>query len=212
MRASIQLRALVVGLLAAWSAGTVAHVGQKRLVLRGAFIEACTCAGTCTFETTGKLPGCSAIGAYRIDAGSYAGASIAASRVAFVVTGSGDVFAYFDTGLDANSSAVASLARDLFSPMGTLRAVQPARITLGGREGRYRLEIGEGKSAELSIEPMRGGDGKSPVKMQNVFGDPYDVLFQARAIRGAFKKPGFAFELKGTSAFYVDRLRIDKRL
>jgi hypothetical protein len=182
------------------------------LDLRGAFVEACSCEGTCTFETAGRATGCHALGAYRIDRGSYGQHDLAGSRLAFVITASGDVFTYVDGPSNAKRLGASALARVLWKDFGKWHDPKRAEISLVGSSGSHSLKINGGAVANLTTSPVKGGDGKSFVKLGNVMGDPYDSLMQASVKSGSFRDYGQEFTLKGTSAFFADPLVVRKQL
>ena len=188
------------------------------LDMQAAFVEACSCKGTCTFETTGTLPGCHALGGYRIDRGTYEGRDISGIAIAFVSAPSGDLFVYLDAKTDAMRQAGEALGKALFGEgFGKWKGIEKAAISLTSDKGSFKLLVDGGRTALLETTPVLGGDGKSAVVLRNVFGDPYDSLTQAKVARASFSGPisadavAHGFQLKGTSAFYVERLSIRKR-
>ena len=102
------------------------------------------------------------------------------------------------------------LAKRIFTSYGKLQSLEHCPIKLSGKGGTYTLVIDGGKAATLSTAPVFGGDGKRPVMLSNVFGDPYDSLWQAKTINAAFNRAGHQFTLKGTNAYFIADLKIDK--
>ena len=183
------------------------------LDIKGAFLEGCSCKGTCAFETTGKLPGCHALGAYRIDRGTYGSRDLAGIALAFVSAPSGDLFVYVDGPTSAKRKSAGVLAKALWREgFGKWNMMRETKIALTGRRGSHSLLIDGGKIVSLSTGPVKGGDAKDFVVLSNVFGDPYDKLFQATIKSASFSDKGQKFTLKGTSAFFLDPLSLRKKL
>jgi len=190
----------------------VAFQPKPMLVIEGAFVEACSCKGTCAFETTGTMPGCQALGGYRIDRGSFGGQDVSGTSLAFVCTAAGDVFVYLDAKIAAKRRTGETLARALFGSFGKWKPIQAnTEISLVGKGGAYSLLVNNGRTASLTTHPVKGGDGKRFVVLENVHGDPYDRLWQATAKKASFSDKGQSFSLQGSSAFFIDRLSIRKR-
>lgn len=184
---------------------------KEPLILKGTFVEACSCSSTCSFETRGALPGCNALGAYIIDSGSYGGQDVSGSRIGFVTSPKGALFVYAQAP-PAEADGVKKLAFALFAEgFGTLEGgLNACPITLDKTEGELHLSFDGGRIADLRVKPVFGGNGSSPIELSNVFGDPYDRLFQASVVSGAFHHSGHDFRLEGTSAFYDPQLDIKK--
>ena len=183
------------------------------LDIKGAFLEGCSCKGTCAFETTGKLPGCHALGAYRIDRGSYGSRDLAGTSLAFVSAPSGDLFVYVDGPTSSKRKSAGVLAKALWGEgFGKWNTMRDAKISLTGSGGSHSLLIDGGATVSLSTSPVKGGDAKGFVVLSNVYGDPYDKLFQATIKGASFSDKGQKFTLKGTSAFFIDPLVVLKKL
>lgn len=187
--------------------------GEELLDIKGAFLEGCSCQGTCAFETTGKLPGCHALGAYRIEKGAYGGRELSGTALAFVSAPSGDLFVYVDGPTSMKRKSAGMLAKALWGEgFGKWIAMRDAKIALTGRAGSHSLLIDGGSVVSLSTSAVKGGDGKSSVVLNNVYGDPYDRLFQATIKNASFSDKGQKFTLRGTSAFFADPLVVRKKV
>lgn len=184
---------------------------KTELVLSGVFVEACSCAGTCAFETTGGAPGCRNLGGYRIDRGSYGGRDLAGVDIAWAAAPNDRLFVYIDAPDAARQKTGESLARKLFAEgFGKLQAIKAAPIELTGAAGSYRLSVNGGKTLALRTQGVRGGDGRTLVKIDNVFGEPYDALYQGKAVKAMFQEGADTFDLNGSCAFFLPALRVRK--
>lgn len=182
-------------------------------VLNGIFVEGCSCKASCAFETTGASTGCQSFGVYRILKGHFGHRDVSGLSLAWVAASSDRLFVYVDARSTSQFKTGESLARVIFAEgFGKLQAVKRAPISLAGEKGRYRLAIDGGKVFEMKTEPVFGGDGRTPVKIDNVMGDPYDALYQGKTVSAAFNGEGASFRLTNTSAFFQPALRVSKKI
>ena len=191
-----------------------ALTAKAPLHMRGVFVEACSCIGTCRYEVSGVNPGCNAIGGYSVSSGSFDDKDISGIKMAFVVAPKGLLYLYAECA-PSQSDITKRLMFTLFNDYGKSQGLHPAKIRIqrdGGPVGHFTLSIDSSDAASVQIEPVTGGDGKMPVVLHNVFGDPYDELWQAKVVNGSFNKSGHSFSLKGTNAYYIADVNIDKRV
>jgi hypothetical protein len=146
-----------------------------------------------------------------VDWGTYAGKDVSGVKFAYVMAPPDALLIYVDAPA-SKAALVENLAKRVFDGFGKLQGVRRATISLSGKGGRYAGQIGAGKIADFACSPVMGGDGKTPVILRNVLGDPYDDLWQAKVEKARFQDGTFRWELsKESSALYVDDLRIRKR-
>ena len=183
-----------------------------QLILNGTFVEGCSCANSCAFESTGAATGCQNAGVYQIDNGSYGGRDISGVKIVWAAAQNDKLFIYIDLPRPSQTDGAKALAFALFSEgFGKPQEVKPAKIKLDGSAGKYHLTVNGGQTLEMKTTPVTGGDGKSFVKLHNVFGDPYDSLNQAKAVRASFQEGDIKFNFKETSAFFI-KLKINKKI
>lgn len=196
------------------SSGTDAPQDKGReLVFQGTFMEGCSCANSCAFESTGAITGCQALGVYSARSGSFGGRDLAGLRFAFVAAPNDALYIYIDARNNRQRDAAEKLTRILFAQgFGTLKAIKDANITLEGKYGTYHFMINGGNVVDMTIEPLFGGDGKGLIELRNVFGDPYDTLFQARTVSARFVDGTVKLDLRGTSAFFLEDIKIRKHI
>jgi hypothetical protein len=182
------------------------------LHMQGRFVEACTCTGTCAYEATGADTRCSVMGAYVITKGTFDGHDISGVNMAYVISQPGNLLYLYAECPQSKSDLVKRLAFTLFSTYGNSQGLHNAHIGIRGKAGNYKMTIDNGNTASVQISPVMGGDGKTPVKLENVFGDPYDTLWQAKTIDGSFNLSGHGFLLKNSNAYYIADMNIDKKV
>lgn len=199
-------------LLSPISMGTRATDGLD-FIFQGTFLEGCSCASSCAFESTGAMTGCRALGVYSATSGSFDGQNLAGLKFAFVAAPQDALYIYLDARNDGQRKAAEKLARFLFAEgFGKIKAVKDASISLKGRDGTYLFKINDGKTVDMTTQAIIGGDGKSLVELRNVFGDPYDTLFQGKTLKAIFNDGSDSFGLSGTNSYFVETLKIHKRL
>ena len=185
------------------------------LSMRGVFVEACSCSTTCAYETSGVDTKCNAMGAYRISHGTFDGHDISGINLAYVIAQPGNLVYLYAECAESKTDITKRLAFTLFGSYGKTQRLHRAKIRISptaAKPGNYRMTIDSGKIASVQISPVLGGDRKTPVMLHNVYGDPYDDLWQAKTIDGSFNNPGNGFLLKNSNAFYIADMKIDKRV
>ncbi|MEZ0326348.1 MAG: hypothetical protein ACAH95_10620 [Fimbriimonas sp.] len=172
------------------------------------FVEGCSCKDACSFEITGKIPGCQGAGFYVFRAGSFGGRSLAGGKVAFAAGPSGWVRLYYD----GPTVAVRETARDFIvaalADWGKPERVAWAPITVAGLGGNYIAQVADGKILQLTTEAS-----VPPFVHRGIFNRKlHPEIMQGRTLSCAFRdgkrKLGFA----GTNGFFNPGVRVSGKL
>ncbi|HSI72041.1 MAG TPA: hypothetical protein VK934_02595 [Fimbriimonas sp.] len=177
----------------------------------GPFVEGCSCGSACSFEISGKLPGCKAVGFFAFDDGTYQGRSLRGGKVAFAAGSTGWLRLYYD----GPSSSVRQASRDFIkaalADWGNPEAVEHREITVAGSKGFYIAQVADGKIMELQTEPVMA-DAR-PIEYKNIFNKAlHPNIMQAKTTLGRFHEGNRAFQLQGTNAFFYDKVRAAGKL
>jgi hypothetical protein len=179
-----------------------AKPAPAKFTVRGVYVESCTCRSTCAGEITGEATGCDVVGAARIDEGSYNGADLAGTRVAFAVDHGDQVHLYLDAP-QPKRTALESFARAAFAALGTVKSVADFPIDLSGKDGAYSVKIDGGKVLTLSTEPVLGGDHKTPVAINNTLNALNPTLYQGHSLGARYTDRDRTITIeKGRNAFF----------
>src|SRR5262245_14095216 len=115
-------------LLAALSPGFL-HGAKAQLVLNGTFVEGCSCANSCSFESTGVATGCQNAGVYKIDKGSFGGKDVSGVKIVWAAAPQDKLFIYIDLAKSKQTDAAKALAFKLFAEgFGKPQGVRAATI------------------------------------------------------------------------------------
>jgi hypothetical protein len=162
----------------------------------------------CNCAFTGKFRhGCQGVGVVSLTAGSYKGLDLSGAKIAYGGTAGDRIYLYVDAN-GAQQEAAAAVAKGLFGTIGKVVAVRKAKIDLSGKDGRHTVSINGGEIAQLSTEPVLGGDRKSPISHVNTI-LPWTVM-QARTVNGSFHESDLSFTLNDSNAFFNDN--VDNKL
>jgi hypothetical protein len=120
---------------------------------KGVFVEGCSCKTACSFEMTGKIPGCNGAGFFTFERGTYGGRSLAGGKVAFVAGSTGWVRLYFDGPTQAVRQASRDFITSALADWGKPESIQWAPIQVVSRNAYYVAQIADGRVLDLQTEP-----------------------------------------------------------
>lgn len=165
-------------------------------------MEGCACPVACSCDLNGAMAkGCSVIGAMLISKGAYGSGDLSGCDVSYIAK-DGWVKLYYSAPNKSQVGALNDWANAYFSGFGTVKSFEPAKIAVMGVNGSYTLSVNDGATAEVSVAPILGGDGKKPIVYSNYADPMIPVIMQGKTISGAYKGSDGAFELKDSNAFF----------
>jgi hypothetical protein len=148
---------------------TLLIAAKTSYAFTGMYVEGCSCQNACTFELTGKNPGCKAVGFFQFASGKFGGRSLAGGKVAYAAGSNGWVRLYYD----GPSEAVRSASRDFIvaalKDWGKPEAVLPRSISIAGWNGTYIAQIDDGKVMQLETEPVMATNSDQPITYRHIF-------------------------------------------
>jgi hypothetical protein len=136
-----------------------------------------------------------------LSSGRYGGKDLGTAKLVWAGHAGKWSYLYVDAPAAERETATA-FTRALFGPLGKIEAVKNAVIELSGKGGQYRLTIDDGKVLELSMEPVLGGDKKTPITHTNTFIPWSSTVMQGRTIKASFHDGDRSFALEGSNAFF----------
>lgn len=170
------------------------------------FIEGCSCQDVCVTEVTGTDAKCHGLAAMDFHRASYAGKDFSGSRAAWA-WGPGWVHLYVDAKSPRRDGLVKFLKAAL-SDWGTMENVTLAKVAVD----KYSASVADGKMASITIAPVLGGDGKTPVEHTNLGSLFHDRLNQGKIKTAWYKEPGHEADWNGTNAFFNAHCRMSGKV
>jgi hypothetical protein len=183
---------------------------QREYRVEGVYVEGCTCGSSCAADLTGVNPGCNAVGALKIEKGTFGAERLDACQVAFAVKG--DAVWLFVDAPEGKQGEAEGFGRAVFGAMGTVKGVQRAKIRLEETDGRCTFRVDGASPISFASEPVIGGDGKAPVRLENTLHPLCRTLYQGKGLGGEFgSSDGFKIQ-KGGNAFFNPKLVAEGRV
>lgn len=176
--------------------------------IEGMYVEGCSCKPPCPCELTGVEMGCIGVGAFRFTAGKYLDTSLEGCGFAYATEPGSWVRIYVDAKEAKQREAVTALAKAALREFGTCESVKDAKIEIAGADGKYSLNVEEGKVMSLSTEPILGGDGKTPLVYSNIHNPLHPDVMQGKTVACEYKDDKHSFKLeKGDNAYFHTKLK-----
>ena len=169
----------------------------------GSTIEGCSCGVTCSCPWMGLSKGCQAVNVIAMTGGTYKGVNLAGAKIAHGGLPGNRIYIYVDAS-EAQREAVTAFAKAYWASEGKLEGVRNVKIDISGDAGKYTVRIDGGKIAQLTTEPILGGDKKTPVTHTNT-SDPW-ALKQARTVKGSFHDGNISFTLENTNSYFNEHI------
>jgi hypothetical protein len=197
---------LTVGLVSIALASTM--LAKSPFRVGGMFAESCACSIPCKCELTGEVPSmCQGVGAYKFTSGDYAGESLAGVSLAYAVKPGEWIRIYIDAPDKAKREAAEKFARAYYAGWGKMESVKDAKVAFAGSDGNYTVSVDDGKIMTYSIEPLLGGDKKTPLMHGNTHSGLSSTFMQAKAAKEVvFHDGDRSFELPaGRNGYFNEK-------
>ena len=172
----------------------------------GLFVEGCSCAAVCGCEMMGLAHGCEGVGAFRISSGTYNGMDLTGVKIAYAGVPGEWIRIYVDTNPKQHDAAVA-FGKAALKEFGTLEEMKEAKIDITGKNGKYTLQVDNGKVMALTTEPVLGGDKKTAISHTNVSNTLNPTMYQGKTISGSYSDGEHSFELKDSNSFFNNKMK-----
>ena len=204
LRSGASKISLFFGLTVIVGSGLAFDQGKTKYHAVGTFVEGCSCAVVCNCAFTGKFRhGCQGVSVVSLTGGSYEGVDLTGAKFAWGGVAGGRIYLYIDAS-DAQREAATAVAKGVFGGVGKVVAVRNAKIDLSGSGGHHVVSIDSGKTAQLTTEPVLGGDEKTAISHVNTV-LPWTIM-QARTVNGSFHEADISFSLKDSNAFFNENV------
>lgn len=175
---------------------------EKPFELHGTYLEGCTCGIACSCDLLGGMvSGCHVMGAMLISSGSYGGADLSGTKIAFAVTREWARI-YIQAADAARAKTAGALARAMMSGYAPVESLRDAKIDLSGSSGNYTLQVDGGKVIDLKTQPLLGADGKTAVTYTNYPDPMFHTIMQGKTVSGRFQDGDRQFKLEGTNSLF----------
>jgi hypothetical protein len=169
--------------------------------VEGQYVESCSCRIPCPCEMTGAMKGCTGVGAYQIDKGTYNGVDLSGARFAYATSVGEWVDIYVDAKDDAQAEAVKGMAGGFLKAFGKIEDVKNGKIDIKRDGYAFSVSVDGGKVMKFQTEPVIGGDKKTPLAHTNI-GDPFNsTMYQGKGISTSYTSP------KSDKSFTIDKGR-----
>ncbi|MFA5057913.1 MAG: DUF1326 domain-containing protein [Opitutaceae bacterium] len=181
----------------------------------GLYTETCACSAPCKCELTGEVPAtCEGVGAFKITAGSYAGADLSGVSIAYATKPGAWVRAYIDAPDQTRRATAEKLARAVFAAWGTMESVKDARVDIAGMQGAYTVTVDGGKIMKYVTAPLVGGDGKTALTHGNTHSALTSVFLQGiSSAPTVYHDDTRSIELdQGRNAYFNDKMQTSGEL
>jgi hypothetical protein len=173
----------------------------------GTFVEGCSCSGPCPCELLGVKNGCEGFGVMSLNSGSYKGVSLAGTKIAYA-TGPGEwVRLYVDTPNAGQRDAAEAFAKAVYTAFGPIEQVKPAHIDLSGEAGKYTVSVDGGNIMQYTTEPVLGGDGRTPIVINNIHDPLHPSVMQGKTVSGTYHDGDRSFTLKDSNSYFTPRMK-----
>lgn len=181
-------------------------------LVRGSYLEGCSCSAPCPCDLVGPAKTCEGIGAFEFDSGRYGTVGLAGVKVAYAGSGGKWVRVYIDAKNEKQRKAAEAFLRAAEGAFGPIESVKAAKITITRRGYKYTLRVDNGKVMVLTTEPILGGDGKTPLVYSNTHDPVHPTVMQGKTISGKYHDGNRTIDLKGTNAYFNTRLASSGKL
>jgi hypothetical protein len=159
---------------------------------------------------TGLVMGCEGVGAFDFTNGNVGGVSLAGCRGAYATVPGQWVIIYIDAPNAQKHAAAEKMMRYTLDGFGKVEAVHDAKISLTGSRGNYKAVVG--KYFTLVTKPMMGGDGKTPLRYENMHDRVHPDVMGGTTLTCSFKDGNRHFDLKDSNAFFNDKLMVHGKI
>ena len=197
-------------LLGFLSLAVVAHAADKTpYMVKGVYTETCACHAPCTCELTGEVPSyCQGVGAFKVTSGSFGGSDLSGVGIAYATKPGEWVRLYVDAPDTARRAAAEKFGRAAFAAFGPIEMVKDSKVDIQGSMGAYTVVVDGGKTMNYTIEPVLGGDGKTPVGYTNTHGVLTTKPQQAKSTKATvFHDDTRTFEIEaGHNGYFNDKM------
>jgi hypothetical protein len=180
---------------------------KQRFSAAGTFVEGCSCSAPCPCELTGVAHGCTGVGALSLTGGSYQGRSLAGAKIVYATAPGDWVRLYVDAATPQQRAAAEAFGRAVYSAFGKIESVKPAHIALTGSAGSYSLSVDNGKIMKLTTKPVLGGNGRTPIVINNIHDPVHPTVMQGKTVSGSYNDGDHSFTLKDSNSYFNDRMR-----
>lgn len=184
-----------------------ADVKKSAYRVSGLFVDSCSCSAPCACEIVGLDHGCQGVGAVVIDGGRYDGSNLAGVRIAYATVPGKWVRLYIETRKPEQWAAAEAFGRAAFAGFGKIESARPAVVAVTGSGGNYTLTVDGGKVMTMTMAPVLGADRKKPVAISNTQNRFASTFLQGKTTSARFSDGGQSFTLKGSNAYFQDRMR-----
>jgi hypothetical protein len=83
-----------------------------------------------------------------------------------------------------------------------VESAKPAKISIEGKDGKYTVQVDDGKIMKLTTEPVLGGDNKSPVTIGNTKSPLGKTFNQAKSLQCDYADGDRKFTFKDTNSYF----------
>jgi hypothetical protein len=173
----------------------------------GLFVDSCSCKAPCACEIIGLAHGCEGVGALLLDSGSFDKADLSGVKIAYATVPGKWVRLYVEVKMPEQLAAAEAFGRAAFAAFGKIESVRPASVAVSGKGGSYTLTVDGGKVISMKMEPVLGGDKKNPVAISNTQNPFASTFLQGKTVDARFRDGGEEFTLKGSNAYFQDRMK-----
>ena len=179
----------------------LSFASTKPFHFQGTYAEGCACPVACSCDLNGAMAkGCNVIGVMMISKGKYGAGDLSGCNVSYIAS-NGWVKLYYQVAKKSQVGTLKDWTNAYFSGFGKVQSFEPGKIAFKNAGGSYTLSVNDGKTANVQIKPMLGGDGKKPIVYSNYPDPMIPVIMQGKTVSGAYKgTDGFA--LKDSNAFF----------
>lgn len=191
----------------------IASAADKgKFKIEGLYLEGCSCGIPCGCDFMGPSKGCEGVGLVQVSSGTYEGVDLAGGKIALALV-PGSWVRVFTDGKDAEQQmALQNFAKKAFASMGKVESVKSAKVEITGSDGSYKLAVNDGRTMKLSTKPVLGGDKKTPIMFSNAKHPLTSMFLQARSVSGSFNDGDRAFTLKGSNAYFNNKMMANGKL
>ena len=164
-----------------------APAGAKAdFAVEGMFVDCCSCSPPCPCEVTEVAMGCVGVGAHQIRSGTYAGDDLSGATIAHAKAVGEWVNLYIDAKDEKQRATAEKFGRAAFAAFGPIKEVKAAKIEVSGADGKYIVTVDGGKIMKFEIQPVLGGDGKTPVGYTNIKNAVNPTVYQGRVVSATY--------------------------
>lgn len=189
----------------------VSATAKAPFAFDAAFVEGCSCKEVCVTEITGKDAGCHGLGGISFKNATYGGRDFSGTRTAFVWDSGKWVRIYIDAPSAAKREAVTAYMKAVLTDWAPEVTIENAKVAVTSSGGQGTVTINGGQVGKITVKPVMGGDGKTPVVHDNLSSPMHTTLFQGQTTSATFAGPN-GFSLDATNGFLNLRYRMKGKI